>query len=303
MRGITDSVGLPLTKFLSKQTPILTNVSSLIDQYDALFFDSFGVLIDGIDALPGAVDLVTRMNTDGTNYFVVTNDASVSLDSRVETFAAKGFDIPRDRIINSGSQIAGYFAENNLQGSPTLVLGTQDARDYTTEAGGRLVELGGDEEPDVVVLGHSGPHDWESTLEKLLELFSRRFQQSNPVHLVLPNPDFIYPNGPGNFGFGAAAFVNLLEQALQRLHGSHEALVASKLGKPYMPIFAAAVERAGTNHAVMIGDQLETDILGANNAGIDSAVVTTGINRRNSPDEFQDVADELTPRYILASLV
>jgi len=261
------------------------------------------VLIDGVDALPGAVDLITRMNDEGTNYFVVTNDASVSLESRVKTFASKGFDIPQDRIINSGSQITGYFTENKVQDAPTVVLGTQDAMDYTTTAGGRLIELGGTEEPDVVVVGHSGPHDWESTLEKLLELFSRRFQQNNPVRLVLPNPDFIYPNGPGNFGFGAAAFVNLLEQALERLHGSHESLLATKLGKPYEPIFAAAVERAGTNHAVMIGDQLETDILGANRVGIDSAVVTTGISRRISPDEFEDVADELTPRYILASLV
>jgi ribonucleotide monophosphatase NagD (HAD superfamily) len=54
---------------------------------------------------------------------------------------------------------------------------------------------------------------------------------------------------------------------------------------------------------VMIGDQLETDISGANKAGIDSAVVTTGISRRTKPEEFEEVAAELTPRYILASLV
>ena len=278
-------------------------MSSLIEQYDALFFDSFGVLIDGINALPGAVALVDRMNAESVNYFVVTNDASVSLESRVKTFTAKGFSIPVDRIINSGSLIAGYYEKHNLQGSSTLVLGTQDAKDYAIAAGAKLVELDGDIEPDVIVLGHSGPHDWETNLEKLLALFSRRFQQHNPVRLVLPNPDFIYPNGPGNFGFGAAAFVDLLEQALVRLHGSHDTLVASKLGKPYSPIFTAAVVRASTNHAVMIGDQLETDIAGANNVGIDSAVVTTGINRRSTPDEFKDVDDELTPRYILASLV
>ncbi len=90
---------------------------------------------------------------------------------------------------------------------------------------------------------------------------------------------------------------------MERLHGSHEALIAAKLGKPYSPIFAAAVQRAGTENVIMIGDQLETDILGANNESIDSAVVTTGINRRSSPEQFEDVADELSPRYILASLV
>ena len=283
--------------------PFQTNVSSLIEQYDALFIDSYGVLIDGVDALPGAKDFVKRMNSDGVNYFIVTNDASVSLAARIANFESQGFDIPIDRIVNSGSLITGFFEQHDLLGSPTLVLGTEDARDYTMAAGGSVIELDDDVEPDVVVFGHSGPHDWESTLESLLSLLSRRFTEDNPARLVLPNPDFIYPNGPGAFGFGAAAFVELLEQALARLHGPHESLVASKLGKPHAPIFDEAIQRAGTNNAVIIGDQLETDIRGANNAGIDSAVVTTGINRRTTPEEFEDVADELTPRYILASLV
>jgi HAD superfamily hydrolase (TIGR01450 family) len=288
---------------LTTSIPIKTDISSLIERYDALFFDSFGVLVDGVDAIPGAVELVDRMNAADVNYFVVTNDASASLATRIKTFTRQGLKVPVERIINSGSLIAGYFAEHSLEGAPTLVLGTQDAKDYTTAAGAKLVELDGDTEPDVVVLGHSGPHDWETTLESLLTLFNRRFAQNNPVRLVLPNPDFIYPNGPGVFGFGAASFVDLLEQALNRLHGPHPELIASKLGKPYSPIFTEAVKRAGSNNVAMIGDQLETDIIGANNAGIDSVVVTTGINRRFEPEEFEDVADELSPRYILASLV
>ncbi|HIF72811.1 MAG TPA: haloacid dehalogenase [Dehalococcoidia bacterium] len=284
-------------------TPTQTNVSSLIERYDALFFDSFGVLVDGVDALPGAVDLIDRMNAEAVEYFVVTNDASASLAGQIKTFTRQGLAVPVERIVNSGGLITGYFEQNDLQGTLTLVLGTQYAKDYTTAAGARLVELDGETEPNVVVVGHSGPHDWESTLESLLSLFSRRYTQDNPVRLVLPNPDFIYPNGPGMYGFGAAAFVDLLEQALTRLHGTHESLVASKLGKPYSPIFTEAVKRAGSENVVMIGDQLETDILGANRAGIDSAVVTTGINRRTTADEFDEVADDLTPRYILASLV
>jgi HAD superfamily hydrolase (TIGR01450 family) len=283
--------------------PTHTNISSLIERYDALFFDSYGVLIDGVDAVPGAFDLVHRMNTEEVNYFIVTNDASASLAARIDKFRVQGFDIPVERIVNSGSLIAGFFEQHDLKQSPTLALGTEDARDYTRSAGGMLVEIDDNLEPDVVVIGHSGPHDWELTLESLLSLFSRRFTERNPVRLILPNPDFIYPNGPGVYGFGAAAFVDLLEQALVRLHGPHESLVASKLGKPYSPIFNEAVRRAGTSDAVMIGDQLETDIRGANSAGIDSAVVTTGINRRIEPEEFEEVADEQTPRYILASLV
>ncbi len=289
--------------------PSYTDISALIERYDGLFFDSFGVLVDGVDALPGAVELVERLNAGDVNYFVVTNDASESIDSRIETFQTQGLEIPAHRIVNSGSLIAGYYSRHGLEGRPTLVLGTPDARDYVIAAGGRPVELPGPNisdntpEPDIVVVGHSGPHDWETTLEELLGLFSRRYEQGNPVRLVLPNPDFIFPNGPGSFRFGAAAFVDLLERALHLLHGPDEALVASKLGKPYSPIFEETIRRAGTDNVVMIGDQLETDILGANRAGIASAVVTTGINRRARPGVFSEVPDELTPGYILASLV
>jgi HAD superfamily hydrolase (TIGR01450 family) len=280
------------------------DISSLIEKYNALFFDSFGVLVDGVDALPGATKLVDRMNEEQVNYFVVTNDASASLASRFETFAKLGLNIPVEKIINSGSLLTEYFNDNNLQGRPTLVLGTQDSKDYAIAAGGRLVEPDDpDNEPDVLIVGDNRPFDWEPMLELVLSLLIRRFADGNPVRLVLPNPDFIYPNGPGVFGFGAAAFVDLLEQALIRLHGHHEAFVATKLGKPYSPIFNEAIRRADTSDAVMIGDQLETDIRGANSVGIDSAVVTTGINRRTKPEEFEEVADELTPRYILASLV
>jgi len=72
--------------------PTQTDISSLIENYDALFFDSFGVLIDGVDALPGAVDLVRRMNAEEVNYFVVTNDASVSLAARIDKFELQGFE-------------------------------------------------------------------------------------------------------------------------------------------------------------------------------------------------------------------
>jgi HAD superfamily hydrolase (TIGR01450 family) len=284
--------------------PTQTDISSLIKRYDALFFDSFGVLVDGVDAIPGAVELVNRMNEDDVNYFVVTNDASVSLVKRIAMLESQGFEIPIERIVNSGSLIAGYVEAHYLQGKPTLVLGTQDSKDYAIEAGVRLSEPNDPEnEPDAVIVGDNGPYDWKPMLELLLGLLSRRFVQHNPVRLVLPNPDFIFPNGSGSFGFGAAAFVDLLEKALVRLHGTHDELIASKLGKPYSPIFEEAIRRAGTSNAVMIGDQLETDILGANTAGIDSAVVSTGINRRKSPGDFEELAEELTPRYILASLV
>lgn len=283
--------------------PSYIDIEAIFDHYDAVFFDAYGVLVDGIDALPNAEQLVNIMNASAMNYFIVTNDASKSIESLSNKFQSQGMRIPVERIVNSGSLISGYYRDEDLVGRPTLVLGTKDSRTYVSGSCAKILSLDSNSEPDVILFTHSGPYDWESTLKHLLNLVSKRFKQKTPVRMVLPNTDFIYQDGKADFGMGAAAFVETLEEALMRLHGKHEVLRAAKLGKPHPPIFTEAIRRAGSNNVIMIGDQLETDILGANNVGLDSAVVTTGINKRSNPKEFKDMPDDLTPRYILTSLV
>ena len=283
--------------------PSYIDIEAIFDHYDAVFFDAYGVLVDGIDALPNAEQLVNIMNASAMNYFIVTNDASKSIESLSNKFQSQGMRIPVERIVNSGSLISGYYRDEDLVGRPTLVLGTKDSRTYVSGSCAKILSLDSNSEPDVILFTHSSPYDWESTLKHLLNLVSKRFKQKKPVRMVLPNTDFIYQDGKADFGMGAAAFVKTLEEALMRLHGKHEVLRAAKLGKPHPPIFTEAILRAGSNNAIMIGDQLETDILGANNVGLDSAVVTTGINKRSNPKEFKDMPDDLTPRYILTSLV
>ena len=283
--------------------PSYIDIEAIFDHYDAVFFDAYGVLVDGIDALPNAEQLVNIMNASAMNYFIVTNDASKSIESLSNKFQSQGMRIPVERIVNSGSLISGYYRDEDLVGRPTLVLGTKDSRTYVSGSCAKILSLDSNSEPDVILFTHSSPYDWESTLKHLLNLVSKRFKQKTPVRMVLPNTDFIYQDGKADFGMGAAAFVKTLEEALMRLHGKHEVLRAAKLGKPHPPIFTEAILRAGSNNAIMIGDQLETDILGANNVGLDSAVVTTGINKRSNPKEFKDMPDDLTPRYILTSLV
>ena len=283
--------------------PSYIDIEAIFDHYDAVFFDAYGVLVDGIDALPNAEQLVNIMNASAMNYFIVTNDASKSIESLSNKFQSQGMRIPVERIVNSGSLISGYYRDEDLVGRPTLVLGTKDSRTYVSGSCAKILSLDSNSEPDVILFTHSSPYDWESTLKHLLNLVSKRFKQKKPVRMVLPNTDFIYQDGKADFGMGAAAFVKTLEEALMRLHGKHEVLRAAKLGKPHPPIFTEAILRAGSNNAIMIGDQLETDILGANNVGLDSAVVTTGINKRSNPKEFKDMPNDLTPRYILTSLV
>lgn len=70
-------------------------------------------------------------------------------------------------------------------------------------------------------------------------------------------------------------------------------------GKPEVAIFEEAFERFGTRDAVMLGDRLDTDILGANRAGIRSVLVLTGIDRAK---QVLAASAQERPTYILEDL-
>src|SRR4029453_10495985 len=77
------------------------------------------------------------------------------------------------------------------------------------------------------------------------------------------------------------------------------AIAFARLGKPAAYLYEEALRRCGTRNAVMIGDQLETDIRGANACGIDSALVTTGV----SVADLASVPAALRPTWRLRSVV
>ncbi len=165
--------------------PSYINLEALFDHYDAVFFDAYGVLVDGIDALRDAEQLVSLMNASAMNYFIVTNDASNSIKSLSKTFQSQGMQIPFERIVNSGSLISEYYREQGLAGRATLVLGTTDSRAYVADSGGKVLDFNSGIEPDVILFGHSGLRDWESMLKYLFNLVSRRFKQKNHLSLKI----------------------------------------------------------------------------------------------------------------------
>ena len=75
--------------------------------------------------------------------------------------------------------------------------------------------------------------------------------------------------------------------------------LATVAGKPEVPIFEEAVARFGARHPLFLGDRLDTDILGANRAGIPSALVLTGIDR---PKHVLAAPAGSQPTFILGDL-
>lgn len=271
-------------------------LGQLIEDYEVLLFDASGVLVDAQGALPGAVEAIACLNRIHKSYFVLTNDASKLPETRVRRYLDYGLEIPQDRIIASGSLLIDWFQRQGLQGAVTRVLGPADSRRFVEMAGGVPVQSG--EDYQVLAIADQSGFPLLETLDSVLGTLCRRIDSGAPVSLVLPNPDLIYPKAQGGFGFAAGSLARMFEQALELRYPDRRDLVFDRLGKPGTALFQAARERVGEARMVMIGDQLQTDILGANRFGIDSALIQSGVNRALSEGEGAPV-----PTYVMGSLV
>jgi HAD superfamily hydrolase (TIGR01459 family) len=277
----------------TSSAPELCTVDTLIERYDGLLFDAFGVLLAHDGALPGATDTVAHLQREGVPFLVVSNDSSRTLERAASFYESLGFAIGEDRIITSGSLVPAHFAAHGLEGARCLVLGPADSRIWVERAGGRLVEVG--EVFDVLVVSDESGYPFLETLDEVISALFAAYGEGREVELLLTNPDHLYPKGPESFGVAAGSVALVIETALARRFPGR-VLRFTTLGKPARPIFDAARARLGDGDYIMLGDQLATDVSGALDAGLDAALVETGLDRWTADSP-------VTPTLRLSSLV
>ena len=260
-------------------------IDELVERYSALLFDAYGVLSYSVGALPGAAELIDRLNRMGKPYYVLTNDASALPESRAARYRKVGLNVDAERIITSGSLLKGYFAEHSLSGARCAVLGTEDSAEYVRLAGGEVVPAA--DGFDALVVGDQSGFPFEDGMNAVLTALFRMFDAGDVPRLLLPNPDLVYPNDDG-FGMASGSVALIIEASLRQRYPDR-GLEFERLGKPNGAIFEAALALTGTRDMVMFGDTLETDIRGANAFGIDSALVAGGVTPADGLDGAVDV--------------
>ena len=288
-----------------KTVPSIVSVDFLADNYDAIAFDSYGVLVDGIDPLPGAIEFTHRLSELGTPWLLATNDASRLTDRRVEVMRGQGFGITTDQVISAGSLLRRFFEDRNIVGTQCIATGRGDAVEFVRLAGCTPVSLSPNDgvSTSLALAGITG-YDWSKVTSDMLSLIIRRMDAGNPLHLVVPNPDVLYPDGLDRFAIGPGGLAELIETAVSRRFGDDEAARFTKLGKPYAPMFDAIKERLnGYARVAFVGDQLHTDIAGANQAGLDSVLIGTGITRWKDAGDLSEVPASMMPKHLLPSMI
>jgi ribonucleotide monophosphatase NagD (HAD superfamily) len=273
--------------------PTPTTIGALLDRYDGLLIDAYGVLVDAGGLLPGASALLAELARRRMPHAIVTNDASRSRATWVARLAGHGIALTAEQIATSGSLLPGYFRDRGLAGARTCVLGTDDSFDYVREGGGVPIALAPGMEIDALAVCDDSGTPFVDGIELAFSAVVRAVHAGRAPALVLPNPDLVYPKGEGEYGFTAGAMALVIESALARRFPDRD-LRFDHLGKPAPHLFIEARRRLGADRVVMIGDQLETDIAGAQAAGIDAALLA-GVSR-------WDATSGITPTYLLATI-
>jgi ribonucleotide monophosphatase NagD (HAD superfamily) len=304
----------------------MNELKRLVESSAILLIDAYGVLMTHSGVIEharefieylGELESVERLkrsagaeqaagaarSNEFRKYYVLTNDASRSPEKSSERFIQRGIPIDSEHIITSGMTLRSFFEERKLAGARAIVLGTEDSGNYLKEAGGVLVEPADDAEFDMLVVCDEMGFPFLETADRVLTSLFRNIDRRGPksVLLVLANPDLIYPGNDDRYGFTAGSVALLFENALKLHYPGEHALEFVTLGKPSRPIYEEAFRRTGTMNMLMLGDQILTDIKGARDFGIRSALMTTGLTRKADIPKYESLYG-LKPDYVLDSL-
>jgi ribonucleotide monophosphatase NagD (HAD superfamily) len=130
---------------------------------------------------------------------------------------------------------------------------------------------------DVLIIADESGFPFLETVDTVLSGLFNTIDHRQEIHLVLPNPDLIYPKDNHGFSVGSGSIAMIFEAAIRIRYLHQTDLTFIPLGKPEQGLFEEAFHRCGTNNLVMIGGQIETDIRGACTFRIDSVLFNSGL--------------------------
>lgn len=265
----------------------------LLDEYDGLLIDAYGVLVHASGSVPGAGRFLEAIHSRGVPYRIITNDASRLEVTTARSYEKRGISVAPEAIITAGSLISSYIDENSLVGAKILVLGSDDSLEYVRRAGAEPLLPDGESLVDGIVVADEAFEPFLQGLDLALTQLMKSYDMGRDVELICPNPDALYPASPTRFGFASGSFAALFEHAIESRLGERRSF--ARLGKPFAPMYRKAVSELPGGRYAALGDQLPTDIKGARDFGLDAYLSLHGVATRAHAE-----AARMKPTGILA---
>ncbi len=254
-------------------------MSTLAQDHDCLLLDLDGTVFRGQQPTEGSVETLA---TIGARTLFVTNNASRGPDEVAKNLVAMGFNAKADDVVTSAQSAARLLATQMASGSAVLVVGTESLADEVRKVGLEPVRKFADK-PAGVVQGHSPQTGWADLAEAALAIRDGALWVAANVDRTLPSELGLLP--------GNGSMVAALEAATDQR--------PQVAGKPQPPLLLDALARGEFERPIVIGDRLDTDIAGANAAGLPSLLVLTGVS---TPADMVHADAAQRPNYLAADL-
>jgi HAD superfamily hydrolase (TIGR01450 family) len=256
--------------------------AKVFNQFETLFLDLDGVIYEGENAIVDSVESITSVRNSGIKVGYITNNSSRKPETIAQQLRGFGLELSEEEVISSAQAGVELLATMIPAGSKVLVVGGEGLRSKVLEAGFELV-ASSDDSPAAVIQGFAPEVGWK-------DLAEASYSIQRGAKWVATNQDWTIPREKG-IAPGNGTLVSAVHTAVGQLP-----VVA---GKPERAIFDTAMRKLEAKSALYVGDRLDTDVVGANQAGLGSALVMTGVTTRK---ELLAAKTDSRPNYILGTL-
>jgi HAD superfamily hydrolase (TIGR01450 family) len=253
----------------------------VVADYDLVMMDLDGVVYISKRVIEGVPAVLDQLVARGVAHAYITNNASRTPEAVAEQLRSLGLPAEVSDVVTSAQAAARLLRTRFGDGAAVVCLGATGLREAL--AAETLVPVGVNDDGVALATGYGPDVLWKEIMRAAV-----RVREGLPW--VASNTDGSIPT---DFGVapGHGVFVKML---------SGFAEVAPEVaGKPEHPLFDETIRRVGGSRPLMVGDRLDTDILGANRAGLDSLLVLTGVS---GLEDLVSASPELRPSYLSTTL-
>ena len=249
---------------------VINGIGEIADRYDGIILDLWGVVHNGVEALPGAIDAMQRLHAANNRIALLSNAprrAAAVADRLTEMHIAPDL---YDAIMSSGEDVWCHLSERTdpwyrALGQCCLHIGAE--RDKGMFEGLDLVVT--QEPADAEFVLNTGTFDDGDSVDSYDRLL--RDLQAQGLPMICANPDLVVMRADD-----MQVCAGALAERYESLGGS-----VRWHGKPDPSVYFACLaklEMTDRSRVLAVGDSFRTDICGANRTGLDSLFVAGGIH-------------------------
>ncbi len=229
-----------------------------------LLVDLDGVVYTGQDPIPGAARFLAQARRRGVKFLLVTNNSTTSPELVARRLQDMHIEVTPQEILTSAQAATAYVSAHAERGRRVRIIGEAGLRQAAVEEGLTIVD-DGQTSVDWVVAGLDRAFDYEKLTSATRAIMAG-------AHFVATNADALLPVEGGQVVPGAGSIV----AAIQTATGVAPIVV----GKPEAGLFEHGLRRLGglrPEQVAMIGDRIDTDVVGGQRAGFRTILVLSGV--------------------------